>query len=78
MIGAIEASIVKKHHGRVRDWPPKWERLAVACGGVDELAARLETTRRVVDRWVRGREPQGPTRVAIRYLAREVGVGVPV
>lgn len=63
---------------RAREWPPAWSRLADACGGIDQLAARLETTRLVVQRWAQGREPQGPTRVAIRYLAREVGVRSPI
>jgi len=63
---------------RPREWPPAWSRLADAAGGVDALASRLETTRRVVERWAKGREPQGPARVAIRYVAREVGVRSPV
>ena len=63
---------------RALAWPAPWARLAAAAGGVDALAARLETTRDVVARWARGREPQGPTRVAIRAVAESVGVASPV
>lgn len=64
--------------GRLRQWPPAWEALVTASGGVDALAAELGTTRRVLERWVRGREPQGPSRVAIRLVARGLGVASPV
>ena len=64
--------------GRARDWPPAWEALATASGGVDALAVELGTTRRVLERWVRGREPQGPSRVAIRLVASGHGVRSPV
>ena len=64
---------------RAREWPPAWSRLADACGGIDALATRLETTRRVISRWAAGDVAVlGPARVAIRYVAREVGVRSPV
>lgn len=65
--------------GRQLAWPPAWAGLAAAAGGVDALASKLETTRDVVARWAAGRaEPSGTARVAIRYVAAELGVRSPI
>jgi hypothetical protein len=63
---------------RERAWPKKWSALADACGGIDALAAKLLTTRRVVERWAYGRVPGGPTVAALRMLSAAVGVASPV
>lgn len=65
--------------GRQLAWPPTWAALAEAAGGVDALATKLGTTRDVVARWSAGRaEPSGTARVAVRYVAAELGVHSPV
>lgn len=64
---------------RPRQWPPTWSRLADAAGGIDALATKLETSRRVISRWAAGDVAVlGPARVAIRYVARELDVRSPV
>lgn len=66
--------------GRPRTaWPPAWSALADAAGGIAALAAQLGTTRRVLERWVSGDVAiLGPARVAVRFVARDLGVDSPV
>lgn len=65
--------------GRPRAWPPVWSALANAAGGIDQLAALLETTRSTVQRWALGvQPPSGPARVAVRYLAAELHARSPL
>ena len=64
--------------GKPLAWPEPWARLARACGGVAALSTRLETPRRTLERWAYGGELLGAARVAVRYVAAEVGVRSPV
>ena len=65
--------------GRPRQWPPAWEALAKAAGNGISLAALLGTDRGTVRRWATGEvAPSGSALVALRAVARELGVRSPV
>ena len=65
--------------GRPRQWPPAWEALAAAAGNGNALAEMLGTHRGTLRRWALGqRTPSGSAVVALRAVARELGVRSPV